>query len=570
MRAFSTLVSLFSTATFVAALPLVARQALEAPADDTKHVVCHHMVGNTFPYTLKDWQDDVALASSKGIDAFALNMGSDSWQPDRINDAYEAAKSSNSTFKMFLSLDMTVLPCGSPDDGAKLRQLVTSNMAKDSQFFINGKAFVSTFAGENCNFGHPSAQEGWGAEFAQHPDLAGKIHFVPAFFIDPQRFGDFKSVMNGAFAWDSGWPNELTSDVAKQALAKGDDKNFLSTFSPTVKVASTSITGEASSIVQKLKDTLSSLLSPTQKAVSNLIGDTAWDTVYLKGLGTLGGLQKRDDPSSGKPTYMAAAAANFFTHYGADTFNKNFAYLGDQFLLAKRWESIINNRDQYDIIELLTWNDFGESHYIGPIKGALPKSEAWTIGFDHTAFLDVNKYYIEAFKTGKFPEITEDRVVMYSRPHIAAANVPDPVGFPKNADLFQDNVWALIFASAPSTVTLNGQVSQVPKGVSKVAAAIKPGDGISAKLDRNGATTVTVDGGDFKFNGSPQAYNFNYFVVGAGANDGQDTPAPTSPSASPALPASSASSSSALATPSTSPTSLSATSSTPTATATQK
>jgi glucan endo-1,3-alpha-glucosidase len=45
------------------------------------------MVGNTFPYTVQDWVDDVNLAHSAGIDAFALNIGSDSWQPQKVADA---------------------------------------------------------------------------------------------------------------------------------------------------------------------------------------------------------------------------------------------------------------------------------------------------------------------------------------------------------------------------------------------------------------------------------------------------------------------------------------------------
>ena len=38
----------------------------------------------------------------------------------------------------------------------------------------------------------------------------------------------------------------------------------------------------------------------------------------------------------------------------------------------------------YDLVEICTWNDFGESHYIGPIHGAQPNSQAWVDGFDHT------------------------------------------------------------------------------------------------------------------------------------------------------------------------------------------
>lgn len=37
-----------------------------------------------------------------------------------------------------------------------------------------------------------------------------------------------------------------------------------------------------------------------------------------------------------------------------------------------------------DIVEIVSWNDFGESHYIGPIEGNQPMSQAWVDGNDHT------------------------------------------------------------------------------------------------------------------------------------------------------------------------------------------
>lgn len=36
-----------------------------------------------------------------------------------------------------------------------------------------------------------------------------------------------------------------------------------------------------------------------------------------------------------------------------------------------------------DLVQLLTWNDYGESHYLGPIKGSQAGSDAWTNGYDH-------------------------------------------------------------------------------------------------------------------------------------------------------------------------------------------
>jgi hypothetical protein len=104
----------------------------------------------------------------------------------------------------------------------------------------------------------------------------------------------------------------------------------------------------------------------------------------------------------------AASAASIdqrrlLQHYGPDTYNKNFIYSGDNWLLVERWEQLIANRAQLDLVQVLTWStsrmmaspachmvlslscadDYGESHYIGPIEGAQPMSEAWVNGFDH-------------------------------------------------------------------------------------------------------------------------------------------------------------------------------------------
>ena len=59
---------------------------------------------------------------------------------------------------------------------------------------------MSTFAGESCTFGHGGdVPGGWRSEYTQHPDTAGKVHFVPSFFIDPATFNSYSGVMDGAF-----------------------------------------------------------------------------------------------------------------------------------------------------------------------------------------------------------------------------------------------------------------------------------------------------------------------------------------------------------------------------------
>jgi glucan endo-1,3-alpha-glucosidase len=195
-------------------------------------------------------------------------------------------------------------------------------MNKPAQFMFNNLAFVSTFAGENCNFGHDNAIDGWTAEFVQHPDLTGQIHFVPAFFVDPNSFGGFHAVLDGAFSWNSGWPVEVNSQFAQQQLGKNSQNN--ASISPALSLAKVAATLQPnSSIIQTLRADLEAVLSPTQKAVSSFIGDTGLDSQFLQGLTGLQGQLRKRAGSAPKPTYMAAVTANFFTHYGPDSFNKN-------------------------------------------------------------------------------------------------------------------------------------------------------------------------------------------------------------------------------------------------------
>jgi glucan endo-1,3-alpha-glucosidase len=161
---------------------------------------------------------DIRLASSKGIDAFALNIGSEPWQPDRVADAYRAAKAvSNSNnllghlsqpFKLFLSFDMSAIPCASASDGNLIRHYVDTYHAHPNQLIYGGQPFYSTFAGEGCTFGAGGLNEGWMNVMKKNP-VTG-THFVPSFFIDPAKFHNI-TAMDGAFSVSpSLWINDFS------------------------------------------------------------------------------------------------------------------------------------------------------------------------------------------------------------------------------------------------------------------------------------------------------------------------------------------------------------------------
>jgi len=230
---------------------------------------------------------------------------------------------------------------------------------------------------------------------------------------------------------------------------------------------------------------------------------TASDEQYMSALGTKG--------------YMPAMSPAFFTYYGVNSYNKNWIYRSDDWLLATRMEQIIAMRNKVDMVEIISWNDYGESHYIGPIRADQPNSQGWTDGMDHQGWLSIIKIYSTAFKTGKYPGNT-DSITLWSRPHpkgaiATAPSNPRPTGW-QNTD---DNVYAFITVSGPSTVTVTSGINSVtwnniPNGISKFSVGSAPGP-ISAKIVRNGNTIKQYNSGSaFQYTDTPVDYNFNYFV----------------------------------------------------------
>ncbi|GBE84927.1 glycoside hydrolase family 71 protein [Sparassis latifolia] len=446
-----------------------------------KYVVAHHMVGNTYPYTVTDWANDIALASASGLDGFALNVGSDVWQSARVADAYQAAANSGTGFKLFLSFDMSSLPCSSPDDAQALRNYITSYATNPNQLTINGQVFASTFSGETCTFGQGSVPQGWSSQFTSQLTGQNSVMFVPSFFVDPSTFSQYDGVMDGYFNWNGGWPIELTTNSVQSTLGSAAPAlGGLGTFSSAV-----------------------------EQTLNQSTGIFSTDAPYLNGLNSI---------SSSSKTYIAAVSPWFFTHYGPNTYNKNWIYLADFHLYPTRWDSLIENRDSVDVVEVLTWNDYGESHYVGPIEGAQPNSQAWVNGFNHTGWLDMTSYYASAYKTGAYPNIAKDKLYMWARPHPKDANSGDSVPKPTNYELDQDTLWVVVMATAPGTVTLstsnsNSQTFPVDAGVTKLSIPLTPGGYMHGVLERNGGTTIDLQPADYTFNPNPLSYNYNAYVA---------------------------------------------------------
>jgi hypothetical protein len=81
-------------------------------------------------------------AQLSGIDGFALNMGTDSWEYDQIALAYQAANQL-SDFWVFISFDMSSYTW----DPSNVASLISNYKGNSAQYTVNGLPFVSTFEG---------------------------------------------------------------------------------------------------------------------------------------------------------------------------------------------------------------------------------------------------------------------------------------------------------------------------------------------------------------------------------------------------------------------------------------
>ncbi|THH00598.1 hypothetical protein EW026_g1960 [Hermanssonia centrifuga] len=121
-----------------------------------------------------------------------------------------------------------------------------------------------------------------------------------------------------------------------------------------------------------------------------------------------------------------------------------------------RWQQAINDVNP-DIVEIVTWNDYAESHYIGDIN---PNVDLGTLaplyvdGFVHSPWRTVAQYYISWYKNGSPPPIGDDSVVFWYRAHPKDAVCTNGAR-PRNADFPADAIFALALLSDNATISLD-------------------------------------------------------------------------------------------------------------------
>ena len=218
-------------------------------------------------------------AKTLGIDAFALNIGVDSYTDTQLGYAYQSA--ANNGMKVFISFDFNWWTTSQASDiGNKIKQYASL----PAQLMYDNKVFVSSFDGD-------------GLDVATMRSASGlDIFFAPNYHPGQGNFADIDGALNW-IAWPNNGNNKAPTPGANVTVEQGDGS-------------------------------------------------------YAAAL-------------DGKP-YMAPVSAWFSTHYGPEvSYSKNWVFPGD-LLWWNRWNEILTMKPQF--LEIITWNDYGESHYIGSLS----------------------------------------------------------------------------------------------------------------------------------------------------------------------------------------------------------
>ncbi|KAK7415049.1 Glucan endo-1,3-alpha-glucosidase agn1 [Neonectria punicea] len=241
---------------------------------------------------------------------------------------------------------------------------------------------------------------------------------------------------------------------------------------------------------------------------------------------------------AGLSTYMMPVSPGFYTNL--PFYDKNWLWRGDD-LWYDRWTDFVAP----EFAQIISWNDYGESHYIGPLNskalyafdtGLAPFNYA--SGVPHDGYRMFLPFLIQLAKTGTATVGTQGVAVWYRNAAGSACDFSGTVGNTctqlqleySPADIVQDKVFysALLGASAAVTVTVGGvslgatwtDVPPTGVGVYHGSASFK-GHSRQVVVTVNGIASVvgTVPiGGCTRQNFNPYVYSANGPSSGASLN----------------------------------------------------
>ncbi|MGX7002173.1 endo-1,3-alpha-glucanase family glycosylhydrolase [Caballeronia sp. KNU42] len=197
--------------------------------------------------------------------------------------------------------------------------------------------------------------------------------------------------------------------------------------------------------------------------------------------------------------------------------------------MATEWEAAIASGATW--VQIVTWNDWAESTYVAPIGGT-GRAHVYDDRFgdllSHTGYLDASRYYIEWFKSGSKPAITQDGLFYFYRlnplgqDHQYSPDAHDASTPPRSREPLSSGIHVSVFLTAPAVLVVSlasvedsATRFDVPAGVTHASVEAHAGmprfvlqrEG-KTLIDKTGEQAITAD----DFSGV-----YNYFSGSADA-----------------------------------------------------
>ena len=186
--------------------------------------------------------------------------------------------------------------------------------------------------------------------------------------------------------------------------------------------------------------------------------------------------------------------------------------------LRDSWQIAINTDSEF--VQLTTWSDYPEDSEMAPAS-----RHGWS-------FLDASAYYLTRFKTGAWPTIVRDTVLLTHRtqPWAAKPTYPETLLMKlRGGSPARDTVEAMTFLTAAAVVRLtvgaNTYVCAARPGVDTCTVPLGPGT-VSALVLRNGTVAASVVS-PYPVTSTPYVQDLSYVGASSG-RDGGVTPVPQS------------------------------------------
>lgn len=246
----------------------------------------------------------------------------------------------------------------------------------------------------------------------------------------------------------------------------------------------------------------------------------------------------------GGKAYIAPVSPWFSTHFGAEVpYSKNWVFPGD-FLWYDRWQEILKLQPRF--LEIITWNDYGESHYIGRLDSPHGDdgNSKWVYGYPHNGWLDMAAPFIAAYHDGASdpaPYIKDDKIVYWFRPTLKSldCDATDTTmgdannssgnyfkGRPNGYETMEDKVFVVTLLKEAGSLLMSAggktQTVDAPAGAAKFSIDMAPGQ-VSFKLTRGGSSVLGGKAGMEVLDHCPCGiYNFNAYVGTLPAGDADE------------------------------------------------